>query len=495
MEETPNLQLPYIMPAQAQKHVTHNEALGRLDCIVQLAVQSRTLAAPPAEPVGGDRYIVAASALGAWSGHEGQVAVWQDALWQFVSPLAGWLAFVADEATMACWDGDEWSPMPLRDLRPEFLGVGTVADVGNPFSAKINNALWTARSVGEGGDGDMRMVFNKETSADVLSVLMQTGYSGRAEWGLVGNDAMSLRLSPDGGTWKTVLRANDTGIALGGDFDADEKLHLRGEGGDAGRLLVEAQSGGATGIFRRSSDDTVGADIILQKSRGTLLSPSAPAQDDSAGSIQWHGSAADGSGVKTAVIEGQVIAAAPGASDMAGRLLFHVSPAGSDTPAEIARLDATDGLSIGGAFPVIDANRHFRLRSYTLSTLPSAAVAAGQTIYCSDLGGGGGQLISDGVYWRRTCSGGQQTVTSDSNFTLTVLTDAEEIRHLGTLTLNRTVTLSTTGAYPGARFRVVRSGGNAFTLTVAGLKTLVADRWVDFVYNGTAWYVSAYGAM
>ena len=29
MEATPNLSLPYIMPSQAQKHVTYNEALGK----------------------------------------------------------------------------------------------------------------------------------------------------------------------------------------------------------------------------------------------------------------------------------------------------------------------------------------------------------------------------------------------------------------------------------------------------------------------------------
>ena len=31
MDSTPNLQLPYLMAAQAQKHVTHNEALRALD--------------------------------------------------------------------------------------------------------------------------------------------------------------------------------------------------------------------------------------------------------------------------------------------------------------------------------------------------------------------------------------------------------------------------------------------------------------------------------
>ena len=39
-ETTPNLNLPFIMPAQAQKHVTHNEAIELLDAIVQLTLEN-----------------------------------------------------------------------------------------------------------------------------------------------------------------------------------------------------------------------------------------------------------------------------------------------------------------------------------------------------------------------------------------------------------------------------------------------------------------------
>lgn len=52
-EETPNLGLPYIMPSQAQKHVTHNEAIRALDALVQIAVMARDLTTPPAEPSDG----------------------------------------------------------------------------------------------------------------------------------------------------------------------------------------------------------------------------------------------------------------------------------------------------------------------------------------------------------------------------------------------------------------------------------------------------------
>ena len=85
------LSLPYIQPSQAQKHVTHNEAVSLLDVLVQLSVKSRTLAAPPASPTATARYIVPAGASGVWTGQTGRIAAWQEGGWTFQAPLAGWL--------------------------------------------------------------------------------------------------------------------------------------------------------------------------------------------------------------------------------------------------------------------------------------------------------------------------------------------------------------------------------------------------------------------
>ena len=68
MDETANLSLAYIAPQQAQKFITHNEALRDLDTLVQLSVLDRDLATPPGSPSAGDRYLVATSPTGAWSG-------------------------------------------------------------------------------------------------------------------------------------------------------------------------------------------------------------------------------------------------------------------------------------------------------------------------------------------------------------------------------------------------------------------------------------------
>lgn len=211
MENSANLTLPYIMPSQAQKHVTHNEALDLLDAVVQLAVVSRNLTAPAGGESEGDRYIVAAGATGDWQGKDGMVAVWRDGGWSFLAPRKGWLAWVIDEATLICWSGTAWDDVTsetseLQNLAR--LGLGTTADGVNPFSAKLNKALWAALTIADGGDGDLRYTLNKESASNVLSLLMQSGWSGRAEIGLVGDDDLAIKVSADGSSWKEALRVD-----------------------------------------------------------------------------------------------------------------------------------------------------------------------------------------------------------------------------------------------------------------------------------------------
>src|SRR5262245_61369470 len=108
MDETSNLKLPYILAAQSQKHITHNEALRALDAIVQLSVADKDLSAPPGSPAEGVRYIVGSSPTGAWAGHGTEIAAYQDAAWAFYAPLEGWLAWVADEDTLYVFNGASW---------------------------------------------------------------------------------------------------------------------------------------------------------------------------------------------------------------------------------------------------------------------------------------------------------------------------------------------------------------------------------------------------
>jgi hypothetical protein len=116
MDATANLNLPFIVAAQAQKHVTHNEALRALDAIVQLMVLDKDLGAPPGAPAEGDRYIVAAGATGAWATHDGRIAAWQDGAWSFYTPQEGWLVWIADEDKLYAWTSTAWAPLPVGQL-------------------------------------------------------------------------------------------------------------------------------------------------------------------------------------------------------------------------------------------------------------------------------------------------------------------------------------------------------------------------------------------
>ena len=108
MTDTPRLTLPVIEAAQAQKHVTHNEALTLLDCLTQLAVESRSLAAPPASPADGACYIAAASATGAWSGWDNQLALYSGGGWLRLAPVAGLKAWVRDERLTLTYEDGVW---------------------------------------------------------------------------------------------------------------------------------------------------------------------------------------------------------------------------------------------------------------------------------------------------------------------------------------------------------------------------------------------------
>lgn len=108
MTNTPSLTMPYLVASQAQKEVTHNDALNDLDALVQMSVVSRVIATPPASPVDGDCYIVGSSPTGAWSGQAGHVALYYSG-WRFKTPKAGWLAFVRAESKFVVYNGSAWA--------------------------------------------------------------------------------------------------------------------------------------------------------------------------------------------------------------------------------------------------------------------------------------------------------------------------------------------------------------------------------------------------
>ena len=198
MATTPNLGLPVMASGQAQKHVTFNAAVDAIDAILQGAVLSRNQVVPPAEPAEGDRYLLAQTPQDAFEGQGGMLAVWEAASWRYHTPRVGWTFWVVDEALhVVRRDDGTWSTLPVDSAL--LLGVNTTADAQNRLSVRSKASLFTHE-----GD-DHRMAINKAAAGDTASLIWQTGFSGRAELGLAGNDAFSLKTSPDGVQWTTRL--------------------------------------------------------------------------------------------------------------------------------------------------------------------------------------------------------------------------------------------------------------------------------------------------
>ncbi|MBK4217856.1 DUF2793 domain-containing protein [Paracoccus caeni] len=111
--ETARLQMPLVQGAQAQKHVTVNEALMRLDGVSNLVLQSLDHGVPPVSVIDGRCYGVPGGASGDWAGQAGKIAIGSNGGWVFVQPSAGMRGFVADRGVVAVHDGSGWVPGAL----------------------------------------------------------------------------------------------------------------------------------------------------------------------------------------------------------------------------------------------------------------------------------------------------------------------------------------------------------------------------------------------
>ncbi len=111
MSNSPRIGLPFLDAAQAQKHVTMNEALARLDVVAAARVETMALASPPVAAVEGDAHIVTSGATGDWTGQDANVAVFLNGGWDFITPWAGWRLWVASDSGFAIHDGAGWQVM------------------------------------------------------------------------------------------------------------------------------------------------------------------------------------------------------------------------------------------------------------------------------------------------------------------------------------------------------------------------------------------------
>ncbi len=102
---TPRFALPLLVPGQAGKDITHNEALALLDAAIQPSVIAIGVNDPPPTASLGQAWIVGRAPTGPWAGHAQALASWTGGGWRFLLPTEGF----------AVWSISELKPVTYRD--------------------------------------------------------------------------------------------------------------------------------------------------------------------------------------------------------------------------------------------------------------------------------------------------------------------------------------------------------------------------------------------
>lgn len=154
MTESAKLRLPYLAASQAQKHVTHNEALTLLDTLVQASVIDKDLTTPPGSPAEGDCYIVAATGTGAWNGWDNRIVRYIDGEWRSYLPGAGdgegWLVYVQDEANLYVLVGGAWTlfASSAQPLDADLTAIAALSPSNDDVIQRKAGA-WTKRTMAQ----------------------------------------------------------------------------------------------------------------------------------------------------------------------------------------------------------------------------------------------------------------------------------------------------------------------------------------------------------
>lgn len=134
MATTNHLAITLLETAQAQKDVTVNEALARIDAVLNTGAIDRTLSAPPGSPNEGDVYIVAAGASGDWAGQEDAIAYYDGGVWRFITPREGMRLWVNDEDTAYIRTGAQWqaeTALPRGFSAAQYHVLQTLSDAAS----------------------------------------------------------------------------------------------------------------------------------------------------------------------------------------------------------------------------------------------------------------------------------------------------------------------------------------------------------------------------
>lgn len=130
--------------------------------------------APPGTPTVGPKYLVRATATGAWAGHENSIATWSGSAWVFTSPVEGMLAWDATADLLYAYTGSAWVVVNEYTLPDRLSGGGD--EVTNWNDAISAGFYWSSPTATNGptttlfASGYVTQIASENSVEQVVSV-------------------------------------------------------------------------------------------------------------------------------------------------------------------------------------------------------------------------------------------------------------------------------------------------------------------------------------
>lgn len=177
---TPNCGIPYVPEGTLDPAAGLNLSLDVVDALIQTAVESMLLTAPPGSPADGEAYIPASPATGAWAGLEDYLVRYrtEGAFWQSYAPgTQVRLVTNNDDGILYRWSSEESSPawVPASSSgggSADQADIGLFFPGGPPTSSQLLAKYVAARAMTFAGNfaGAVGHVGTNPTGSFVMDV-------------------------------------------------------------------------------------------------------------------------------------------------------------------------------------------------------------------------------------------------------------------------------------------------------------------------------------
>lgn len=217
-------------------------------------VINATTNTPPGSPSTGDSYIVGSSPTGAWAGHAGDIAVWEDSVWGLYAARTGEKVFDQAAGGEKIWTGGAWVAANDGMTLIATQVASNVATID--FVDGINGVV-----LDDTYDGYMLVVTNAKPATDDVEAWLRVGTGAGPSWQTSNYDYAATVLdttgsSAVGGTAQAkiimsrVSASADVGNAAGENWSGDIRFN-NPEASDFCLFNVSAVYVAANGTFRR----------------------------------------------------------------------------------------------------------------------------------------------------------------------------------------------------------------------------------------------------